>query len=63
MFSKEDYRNYIQELQNFYRENLLVYTDLLNELDDKALRSSLLPIAEEDMEAFDFLEALREEHF
>ncbi len=63
MFSKEDYRNYLQELQNFYRENLLVYTDLLNELDDKALRSSLLPIAEEDMEAFDFLETLREKNF
>ncbi len=63
MFSKEDYRDYLQELQNFYRENLLVYTDLLNELDDQALRSSLLPIAEEDMEAFDFIEALREKHF
>jgi len=63
MFSKEDYREYLEELQEIYKENLRIYTDLLNELDDKALRNRFFVMAGEDMKSFDFLESVKEQYF
>lgn len=60
MFTKEDYINYFGELETILKEALVVYTDLLNELNDQAIRNKLYTLASEKMEAFNFIKAQKE---
>jgi hypothetical protein len=55
MFTKEDYLNYFDQLADIYRDSISIYTDLLNDLQDKAIRNKLLMAASENMEAFRFI--------
>lgn len=55
MFTKEDYLKYFGELENIFRKNLVIYTDLLNDLTDQSIRNKLFMLAEEDMDAFNFV--------
>ena len=59
MFSKEDYRNYFSEMESIFKESLIIYTDLVNELSDQAARNKLLTLAEENMDAFNFVQKIK----
>ncbi|MFA6078840.1 MAG: hypothetical protein WC779_03750 [Candidatus Omnitrophota bacterium] len=63
MFTKDDYANYFAELESVFRNNLEIYTDLLNDLSDQAIRSKLFMLAEEDMDTFNFIADTRKKHF
>jgi len=52
MFSKDDYLAYFDQLEGIFKRSLVTYTDLLNELDNKSIRSKLLAITSESMEEF-----------
>lgn len=54
MFTKEDYLIYFDQLADIYKNSINIYTDLLNGLQDKAIRNKLLAVASENMEAFRF---------
>ena len=55
MFTDDDYRGYFNELERNFKNTLTIYTDLLNDLDDRSIRSKFLPILSESMEAFKFM--------
>ena len=55
MFTKEDYVNYLDELEGLLQQALVIYTDLLNELRDEAIRSKLYAITTDTMDAFVFI--------
>lgn len=55
MFTKEDYLTYFDQLADIYRDSINIYTDLLNGIQDKAIRNKLLSAASENMEAFRFI--------
>ncbi|MCF7873332.1 MAG: hypothetical protein K9L84_04345 [Candidatus Omnitrophica bacterium] len=55
MFTKEDYLTYFDQLADIYKDSINLYTDLLNGLQDKAIRNKLLAVASENMEAFRFI--------
>jgi formiminotetrahydrofolate cyclodeaminase len=55
MFTKEDYANYFAELEAIYKKSLVIYTDLLNELQDQSIRNKLYALATENMEAYNFI--------
>ncbi len=63
MFTKDDYANYFNELEEIFRKTLVVYTDLLNELSDGAIRSKLFMLAAEDNDAFNFMADTKEKYF
>ena len=52
MFTKDDFKNYFEEIEDLFRKTLVVYTDLLNEVHDQSIRNKLLPLMTENMEAF-----------
>ena len=60
MFTKDDYARYFSELEAVLKEAMVIYTDLLNELGDQAIRNKLYTLAAEDMEAFKFIKAQKE---
>ena len=60
MFTKKDYLNYFDEAASLLAEAITVYTDLLTEVKDEAIRNKLYPLAAEDMDAFRFLKKQRE---
>lgn len=60
MFTKEDYLNYCDELLGSLQKSLVIYTDILNELRDEAIRSKLYVITSETMEGFKFIKELKE---
>ena len=59
MFTKEDYLNYFDELLESFQKSLVIYTDILNELRDEAIRSKLYVITSEAMEGFKFIKELK----
>jgi formiminotetrahydrofolate cyclodeaminase len=63
MFTKDDYINYFNEIEGIFKKNLEIYTDLLNELSDQAIRNKLFMLAEEDMETFTFIEEAKRKYF
>ncbi|MFA5270816.1 MAG: hypothetical protein WC412_00550 [Candidatus Omnitrophota bacterium] len=63
MFTKEDYTNYFNELEDIFRKTLVIYTDLLNDLSDQAIRSKLFMLATEDTDAFDFVTDTKVKYF
>ena len=52
MFTDDDYIGYFSELESNYKNTLTIYTDLINDLMDQSIRSKLLPIISEGMDAF-----------
>jgi len=60
MFSKEEFDAFFSDLSKLYAESVQHYTDLLNELEDKLMKSKLLAMAGDDMDAFDFLQSIGE---
>jgi len=52
MFTKDDYLAYFDELHNILKKELVIYTDLLNELSDQSMTSKLHSLAIEDMDMF-----------
>ena len=60
MFTKDDYISYFSELEGTLKKILTIYTDLLNELGDQAIRNKLYAIATENIEAFKFIKEQKE---
>jgi len=60
MFTKEDYISYFEEIEEMLKKGLVIYTDLLNELGNNAIRNKLYVIASEDMDAFKFIKEEKE---
>lgn len=60
MFSKDDFLNYFSEIEKTMRDTLVIYTDVLNEANDQALKSCLFAMAEESMESFQTIKKLKE---
>jgi len=63
MFTKEDYTNYFNELEEIFKKTLVIYTDLLNDLSDAAIRSKLFMLAAEDNDAFNFITETKAKYF
>ena len=63
MFTKDDFKNYFEEIEDLFRKTLVVYTDLLNEVHDQSIRNKLLPLMTENMEAFRRTREKREKLF
>ncbi len=63
MFTKDDYINYFNEIEGIFKNNLEIYTDLLNELSDQAIRSKLFMLAEEDIDTFTFIVETKRKYF
>ena len=55
MFSKSDYYNYFDELEDQLKRAIVIYTDLLNELSDKSVRNKLYAMAQDNMDTFRFI--------
>ncbi|MFA7677768.1 MAG: hypothetical protein WCY34_06365 [Candidatus Omnitrophota bacterium] len=55
MFTESDYRNYFSEIEGALKDSLVIYTDLLNELSNKAIYNKLYSIVSENMDAFRFI--------
>jgi len=45
MFTNEDYKNYFKELEDVLRNNIVIYTDLMNVVYNKAVLSKLQVLA------------------
>lgn len=56
MFTKDDYINYFTSLEDLSKKALVIYTDLLNGLQDQAVYSKLYSIVLEEMETFKYLQ-------
>ncbi len=63
MFTKDDYINYFNEIEGIFKNNLEIYTDLLNELSDHAIRNKLFMLAEEDIDTFTFIVETKRKYF
>ena len=57
MFTKDDYVKYFDEILAIMKEALCNQTDLVNELNDRAIRSKLSSLMTEDRETFKFIKA------
>jgi len=55
MFTKEDYLAYFNELETIYKETIVIYTDLINELDNHSVRSKLSAMANDNMASYRFI--------
>ena len=55
MFTEKDYEAYLDEISEIYKRTLVIYTDILNEIDSKAVKSKLQVLARDNMEAFRFV--------
>ena len=60
MFTKDDYVKYFDEILTIMKEALRNYTDLVNELNDRATRSKLSSLMTEDRETFKFIKVQME---
>ena len=60
MFSKSDYYNYFNELEDQLRKAIVIYTDLLNDLSDKSIRNKLYAMAQDNMDTFSFIKAQKD---
>lgn len=61
MFTKEDYRAYFEELSQILKKTLVIYTDLINEIDDKSVHNKLYALTLENMSAFEFISKAKED--
>jgi hypothetical protein len=60
MFTNSDYAEYFGEIESLMKDCVIIYTDLLNELNDNALKSKIEPMALESMENFRFIKTRKE---
>ncbi|MBI4432148.1 MAG: hypothetical protein HY592_01515 [Candidatus Omnitrophica bacterium] len=63
MFSEDDFKGYFQETEDVIKKTLVFYTDLLNEVQDRAVRNKLLPLMTENVEMFRWLKKKKEKLF
>mgnify|MGYP001424751258 CR=1 FL=1 len=59
MFTKDDYVNYLQELENIVKKSVVIYTDLINLTDDRPIRNRMHAMAKESMDAFRFITEIK----
>jgi hypothetical protein len=59
MFTKNDYAEYLDEIETLIRESVVIYTDLLNELSDNSTKSKIEPLASESMESFRYIKGIK----
>ncbi len=59
MFTENDYIEYFDEIESLLKSSITIYTDLLNELNDAAIKSKLEPLATESMDFFRFIKEKR----
>jgi hypothetical protein len=57
MFTKDDYINYFGELEGILKESIAICTNVLNEAENKTLRSKIDVLASENMETFRFVKS------
>ncbi len=55
MFTKDDYTGYFSQIEDMLKKSISIYTDLLNELNDNAIKSKIDPLASESMDSFRFI--------
>jgi hypothetical protein len=60
MFTKDDYAEYFSQIEDMLKRSVSIYTDLLNELKDNAIKSKLDPLATESMDSFRFIKEQKE---
>ena len=60
MFTKDDYIKYFDEILAVMKEALRNHTDLVNELNDRAIHNKLSVLMGEDMETFNFIKTQKE---
>ena len=53
MFSKKDYLSYFQDLEDIFSRDIVLLTDILNEISDHAVHSKLYAISLDDSGIFD----------
>ncbi len=53
MFSNKDYRAYFQDIEDIFAKQIVLLTDILNEVSDPAVRSKLFAISLDDSGIFD----------
>jgi hypothetical protein len=60
MFTKDDYLGYFSQIEDMLKQSISIYTDLLNELNDSAIKSKLDPLATDSMDSFRFIRQQKE---
>ena len=60
MFTKDDYIGYFSQIEDMLKKSISIYTDLLNELNDNAIKSKIDPLASESMDSFRFIKEQKE---
>jgi hypothetical protein len=55
VFTKDDYTEYFSQIEDMLKKSISTYTDLLNELNDNAIKSKIDPLASESMDSFRFI--------
>jgi hypothetical protein len=60
MFTKNDYIGYFSQIEDMLKKTVSIYTDLLNELNDSAIKSKIDPLAVESMDSFRFIKEHKE---
>jgi len=60
MFTKDDYISYFEELETQLKETLVIYTDLLNEINDRSIRNKIMPISSENMQMYRYIKSLKD---
>jgi len=60
MFTKDDYKEYFGQIEDMLKSAISIYTDLLNELSDNAIKSKIDPLAVESMDSFRFIKEQKE---
>ncbi len=61
MFSDKDYAEYFGQIEAIYQKILNQSTDLMNELDNKAILSSLAPLTAEAFDGYRFVRDQKED--
>jgi len=63
MFDKDDYQNYFEEAETKFKKLLVDYTDILNELDNKAVKSKILSQMKESLGNYRAIRDINEKYF
>jgi hypothetical protein len=60
MFLKEDYIGYFEELERAYGRMVVLYTDVMSRIDDRAIKNRLLAMTKNNMNAFRYIKSIKE---
>jgi len=63
MFDKDDYQNYFEEAETKFKKLLVDFTDILNELDNKAVKSKILSQMKESLGNYRAIRDINEKYF